>query len=198
MRPAGSCSSTRQAKNFLAAVPGRIPPLYCLIFSCRPTVQPPGLLSGIWAGREKPSRLSTGVACPDGSVRWLEWRALCCGRQKIYAVARDITERRRISEAMEEASRKLHLFDDISRHDIKNRLTVLSGYVNLFSRCPAEPYFSMYSAKISETVAAIAEQVEFFPRLPVTWHCKPGVVPGRPALYRCMRPVRHYPGHRGK
>lgn len=102
------------------------------------------------------------VACPDGSVRWLEWRALCGGRQKIYAVARDITERRRTNEALEEASRKLHLFDDLSRHDIRNRLTVLSGYLNLFSSRPAEPYFSMYSAKISETVAAIAEQVEFF------------------------------------
>src|SRR5208337_3861973 len=34
-------------------------------------------------------------------------------------------------------------------------------YLDLFRNCPAEPYFSMYTEKINETVSAISAQVEF-------------------------------------
>ena len=101
------------------------------------------------------------VLLPDGSCRWLEWRAFISGRKQIYAVARDMTEQIKVEQALAEATRKLNLLTDLTRHDIRNKLTVLTGYLNLFRNCPAEPYFSMYTEKINETVAAISAQVEF-------------------------------------
>jgi len=101
------------------------------------------------------------VRRPDGSCRWVEWRAFISGRKQIYAVARDITEQRTVEQALMEANRKLNLLTDLTHHDIRNKLTVLTGYLDLFRKYPAEPYFSMYSEKISDLVAAITAQVEF-------------------------------------
>ena len=83
------------------------------------------------------------------------------GRKQIYAVARDLTEQRKVEHALALANRKLNLLADLTRHDIRNKLTVLVGYLDLFRNCPAEPYFSMYTEKINETVSAISAQVEF-------------------------------------
>jgi len=101
------------------------------------------------------------IAYPDGSCRWLEWRAFMSGRKQIYAVGRDLTEQRKVEQALALANRKLNLLADLTRHDIRNKLTVLVGYLDLFRNCPAEPYFSMYTEKINETVSAISAQVEF-------------------------------------
>lgn len=101
------------------------------------------------------------ILCPDGFCRWLEWRAFMAGRKQIYAVARDMTEQRKVDQALAEANRKLNLLTDLTRHDIRNKLTVLTGYLDLFRNCPAEPYFSMYTEKINDTVAAISAEVEF-------------------------------------
>ena len=90
------------------------------------------------------------VLLPDGSCRWLEWRAFMSGRKQIYAVARDITEQKKVEQALAEATRKLNMLSDLTRHDIRNKLTVLTGYLDLFRKCPAEPYFSMYTEKINE------------------------------------------------
>lgn len=40
--------------------------------------------------------------CQDGSYRWIEWRAYPAGKL-IYAAARDITERKRVEEALRES-----------------------------------------------------------------------------------------------
>jgi len=101
------------------------------------------------------------VKRPDGFCLWLEWRAFMSGKKRIYAVARDITEQRKVEHALAEANRTLNLLSDLTRHDIRNKLTVLTGYLDLFRKCPAEPYFSMYTERINEMVAAITVQVEF-------------------------------------
>jgi PAS domain S-box-containing protein len=46
--------------------------------------------------------------CKDGSYRWLSWTAVPVVReQRIFAVARDMTERRRVEEQMRENNRRL-------------------------------------------------------------------------------------------
>jgi PAS domain S-box-containing protein len=102
----------------------------------------------------------TRFRCREGSYRWLEWRAFLSGQKKIFAAAQDITERRNAQEALFAANRKLNLLADITRYDIRNRLIILRGYLDLFRNCPAEPYFSLYTSKIQETVAAITGQIE--------------------------------------
>lgn len=101
------------------------------------------------------------ITNPDGSCCWIEWRAFMSGRKHIYAVARDLTEQKKVEQALSVANHKLNLLTDLTRHDIGNKLTILTGYFDLFRNCPGEPYFSMYIEKINETVAAISAQVEF-------------------------------------
>ncbi len=101
------------------------------------------------------------VRYPDGTCRWLEWRAFMSGRKQIYAVARDRTEQRQVELALAEAGKKLNLLGDLTRHDIRSKLVLLTGYLDLFRNHPAEPYFSMYAEKIRETVSVITAQIEF-------------------------------------
>lgn len=47
--------------------------------------------------------------CKDDSYRWIEWRSYPVGKT-IYAVARDITERKRVEEALRESEQRFRLF----------------------------------------------------------------------------------------
>ncbi|HNX17262.1 MAG TPA: PAS domain S-box protein [Methanoregula sp.] len=118
------------------------------------------VLRHLWGGK-KTVTFFNRILRPDGSVRWLEWQAFLSGSNRIFAIARDITDKKMVEQTHCEANQKLGLLTDLTHHDIKNKLTVLSGYLNLFGRYPDEPYFSIYSEKINELVAAISVQVEF-------------------------------------
>ncbi len=52
-------------------------------------------------------------------------------RRTIVGTSRDISYRMRAQEAVQEANRKLNLLTSITRHDLNNQLTVLTGYLQL-------------------------------------------------------------------
>lgn len=86
----------------------------------------------------------------------------------IFSFVVDITDRMRAEEdlknsheALQLANRKLNLLAEITRHDIRNKLTVLSGYLSLFDEHPAEPHYTMYLRKLGDTVTAIGANIEF-------------------------------------
>lgn len=96
----------------------------------------------------------------DGSYRWIEWRAFPKG-PLIYAAARDITTRKAIEKALQEANRKLNLLNSITRHDVMNQVTVLSGYAQIAAMKKTDPVIAEYLERINTAAGTIARQIEF-------------------------------------
>jgi PAS domain S-box-containing protein len=97
----------------------------------------------------------------DGFYRWIEWRSFPYGERLLYAAARDITERKQVEQALQLANRKLNLMAEITRHDIRNKLTVLGGYLSLLREYPPKSQATMYIEKLMETTTIIAQHIEF-------------------------------------
>jgi PAS domain S-box-containing protein len=83
------------------------------------------------------------------------------GRPCIMGIFHDISEIRMTQEALQLANKKLNLLADITRHDIRNKLTVIGGYLDLVKDRPSEPDYTMYMKKIKATVRVIGENIEF-------------------------------------
>jgi signal transduction histidine kinase len=79
----------------------------------------------------------------------------------MYAAARDITERKQVEQALQLANKKLNLMAEITRHDIRNKLTVLGGYLSLLKEYPPRSQATMYVDKLMETTTIIAQHIEF-------------------------------------
>ena len=83
------------------------------------------------------------------------------GRRCMMGIFHDISDIRKAHDALQLANKKLNLLAEITRHDIRNKLTVLGGYLELFTDHPPEPQHSMYLAKLKTAVKMIAENIEF-------------------------------------
>lgn len=73
--------------------------------------------------------------CRDRSYREAELYSRIIHRKGVpdaaCMVVHDITDRKQIETALREANRKLNLLTSVTRHDILNQLTVLSGFLEL-------------------------------------------------------------------
>ncbi|MCK9631207.1 MAG: PAS domain S-box protein [Methanoregula sp.] len=76
-------------------------------------------------------------------------------------ILRDITERKSMEQAIQEANRKLNLLNSINRHDVVNQLTVLQGYTQLAAMKGTDPVIADFLKKIEATANTIARQIEF-------------------------------------
>ncbi len=101
------------------------------------------------------------VRCKDGAFRWIEWRSFPYGENLIYTAARDITEHKQVEQALQFANKKLDLIAEITRHDIRNKLTVLGGYLSLLKEYPPRSQASIYIDKLVEATHIIAQHIEF-------------------------------------
>ena len=81
------------------------------------------------------------------------------GAIRIYA--HDITNRVRITSALEQANRKLNLLSSITRHDIKNKLTGVLGYLELSLGSTRDPALLEYLKRAETSANAIRQQIEF-------------------------------------
>jgi PAS domain S-box-containing protein len=81
--------------------------------------------------------------CKDGSYRWLEWRSYPSGN-RIYAIARDITERKRVEEALRASEERLRLAMEATQQgwfDVNvqtGEVRVSPEYVRIIGYDPAE------------------------------------------------------------
>ena len=83
------------------------------------------------------------------------------GRRCMMGIFHDISDIKKAHNALQLANKKLNLMAEITRHDIRNKLTVLGGYLSLLKEYPPKPQAIMYLDKLMETTTTIAEHIEF-------------------------------------
>jgi len=80
----------------------------------------------------------------------------------MWAIVRDITERRRAEEAIRQANRKLNLLSGITRHDIKNQIMALRSYLELSRKTLGDPARTAeFIEKEKKIVGIISSQISF-------------------------------------
>ncbi len=75
--------------------------------------------------------------------------------------ALDITERKRVEEALVQANKKLTLLSRITRHDINNQLTVLMGYLGILEKKQPDTTCNEYLQKVSTSAKRISSLIRF-------------------------------------
>ena len=104
----------------------------------------------------------------DGQWIWVHTRGRITDQDenghplRVTGIIQDITETKRYQDAIKEANRKLNLLSSITRHDLMNQITGLSGYSQLLSEIlPQDPVMQKYMNQIIELIRSIRSQVEF-------------------------------------
>jgi PAS domain S-box-containing protein len=82
-------------------------------------------------------------------------------RAGMVLVIRDITDRKRATRALQIAGEKLGLLTQITRHDINNLVSALSGYLLLLKEEPNDPENSTYIEACMQIANRIHEQIQF-------------------------------------
>ena len=83
------------------------------------------------------------------------------GRRHLMGIFHDISEIQMAQDALQLVNKKLNLLSEITRHDIRNKLTVLGGYLHLLKEQPSESDYPMYVRKINDIVEDIGNNIEF-------------------------------------
>lgn len=125
----------------------------------------PDLGEGL-AGRDIRSRFREEIMVSRNQHRTyfdvLSFPLLSDDQETGYVVTlRDITEQKNAKDALETANRKLNLLSSITRHDINNQLTLLSGYLHMANTNNADPGIRNYLEKGKRALSTIQSQVEF-------------------------------------
>ena len=79
----------------------------------------------------------------------------------VLGISRDITERKRGEAALMRANKKLSLLSGITRHDIRNQLTILKGYLAIMKKLPPDTPPDEYFLKINTAVQRIDSMIQF-------------------------------------
>ena len=78
-----------------------------------------------------------------------------------FCIARDVTERKTYESSLVAVTQKLQLLSAITRHDIKNQLTILFGYLDIAGRIGHPDEFKSMCGKMERVAKRILSQIEF-------------------------------------
>ncbi|HPP78745.1 PAS domain S-box protein [Methanospirillum sp.] len=82
-------------------------------------------------------------------------------RQVLYSIIHDITDKKRIEEALVTANKKLNMLSSITRHDILNVLTALTGYLEFAATETSMEETRMFIQKAQTAARSIRHHIEF-------------------------------------
>ena len=74
---------------------------------------------------------------------------------------RDISARKRVEETLMKTNEKLNLLSSITRHDIRNRITIFFGILPLITKMSADPDIADMVHLLEKAAGAIRDQIEF-------------------------------------
>ncbi len=77
------------------------------------------------------------------------------------ALAEEIAERKKVEDALRMANRKITMLSSITRHDIRNQLLALHGYLGLSLQKATDPDLLLFLEKGDRAAEAIGNQIEF-------------------------------------
>jgi len=77
------------------------------------------------------------------------------------AILMDVTERRRMTEALRIADRKIGLIGKVTRHDMLNHLSVIKGYAGLLSNGLSDQGLGRYLDRIEQAANRMEQQLIF-------------------------------------
>jgi PAS domain S-box-containing protein len=95
------------------------------------------------------------------SVEFVSNVYLVGDKRIIQCNIRDVTERKRADNALALASKKLKLLSSVTRHDIINQLTILSGSLELSQKTVKEPEKIVHINRAQKAAATIQRQIAF-------------------------------------
>jgi len=101
-----------------------------------------------------------------GGKYWLDERILPVMDSRgmilgLLGITRDITERKRMEDAIKETAKKLQLLSNITRHDVSNQLTVMEGYLRLALAKQPDPVVQDFLAKLQGSIRTVRHQLGF-------------------------------------
>jgi PAS domain S-box-containing protein len=80
---------------------------------------------------------------------------------RIFVSGIDITERKNVEGALQQANKKLNMLSSITRHDILNLIMTIRGYLELSEDLVENPELKEYMKKENRAVDSIQRQIEF-------------------------------------
>jgi len=116
--------------------------------------------SGIKSGSGTGFNFVSRFRHKDGSYRWLEWSSIPSG-DRIFASARDITERKKDETSLITARKKLNLLNRVVFSDIQNYIFSLNGYLDLHQELVTDPKQISYLANEHKAVEKVLLSLNF-------------------------------------
>ncbi|MFA5331138.1 MAG: PAS domain S-box protein [Methanoregula sp.] len=90
-----------------------------------------------------------------------EWICPSPDPATLVVYAHDITDRVQASDALAYANHKLGILTSITRHDIKNKLTGVTGYLSLLRNSVKDPQMAAYLDRAEAAAMAIRNHIDF-------------------------------------
>ena len=79
----------------------------------------------------------------------------------VLGIARDITSKKQVEESLKLANKKLTVISSGTRHDINNKLTIVTGYMQLMKLENPSPVTTGYLSIVEKAVADISKILKF-------------------------------------